>query len=150
MSRVVVLVSVVLVACVSLSLPAECMNSYQCAPPCPPPCPVETSYMTRMVPCVKTRLVPEVVQCSAVVPVPQVSYRCQPVLLKGTPVGTPCGMDPCTKCCPQPFCQMVTRQVPQVTYVGKIVPYYKVVYKPVCEPVWLPQTYKVDAIPLCR
>jgi len=149
MCRSVALLSVVVLALTALAAPGYAMMRHPCPPACPPPPPPEVTYQTRMVPCVRTDLVPEVRPCSAVVPVPVVQYRCQPVLLKGTPVGSPCGMDPCTKCCPQPFCQVVTRQVPYVTYTTKVVPYYSVYYRPVCRPVCLPQTYKVEAYPLC-
>ncbi|MCA1961333.1 MAG: hypothetical protein LDL33_11120 [Desulfomonile sp.] len=149
MCRSLALFSVVVILAVTvIAAPGYTMMRYPCPPPCSPP-PPEVTYQTRMVPGVRTDLVPEVKQSNAVIPVPVVQYRAQPVLLKGTPIGAPCGMDPCTKSCPQPFCQVVTRQVPYVTYTTKVVPYYSVCYRPVCRPVCLPQTYKVEAHPLC-
>lgn len=118
----------------------------QCAPPCPPPC----TLITKMVPCTRTEMVAcvqPVVQC---VNVPKIAYRPQKFLLKGTPVGQPCGLDPCTKCCPQPFCEVVEQPVPYVYYEQKKIRSYTVSYKPVCRPVMLPQTYLVQAYPVCR
>jgi len=70
-------------------------------------------------------------------------------MLKGIPVGQPCGMDPCTKCCPQPFCQVVEQKVPYYYCEKKTVTSYNVVYKPVCRTVMMPQTYMVQAQPMC-
>lgn len=145
MERIVVVVSAALLILAGIAGPGACMAGGP-MPGCgAPPC----TYVTKMIPCVKTQMVPQVVPCKAVVPVKQIGYRCQKVLVRGMPVGMPCGMDPCTKCCPQPFCQVVTQKVPYVYYVPKCVSYYNVTYKPVCCTVWLPQTYKVEATPLC-
>ena len=103
-----------------------------------------------MVPCVKTELVPQVVQSTACIPVTKVKYRNQKVLIKGTPV-SPCGPgSPCVKCCPQPFCKVVVQKVPYTYCETKKVPYYSVVYKRVCRKVMVPYTYRIDAVPLCR
>jgi hypothetical protein len=144
MERTVVAVSVAVLLVTALALPGQCMN--MCQPPPPPQC----GYITKMVPCVKTQMVPQLVPCTAVVPERKIGYRCQKVLVRGCPVGPPQGMDPCTKCCPQPFCHVVTQQVPFTYCVPRKVCYYNVVYKPVCRTVWLPQTYKVQAMPLCN
>jgi hypothetical protein len=71
-------------------------------------------------------------------------------MLRGFPTGRPCGLDPCTKCCPQPFCEIVDQKVPYIYYEYKTIPDYRVIYRPVCRPVMLPQTYMVEATPLCR
>jgi hypothetical protein len=102
-----------------------------------------------MVPCYKTEMVPEVQPSCRVVPVQRTGYRIQNVMLKGTPVGQACGQDPCTKCCPQPFCQVVQQKVPYCYWENVTVPSYKVVYKPVCRQVMLPQTYLVESLPMC-
>jgi len=146
MERTMVVVSVALMLVAALAVPAQCMNPCQPPPPAPPQC----GYVTKMVPCVKTQMIPQLVPCTAVVPERKIGYRCQKVLVRGCPVGLPKGVDPCTQCCPQPFCQVVTQQVPFTYCVPKKVCYYNVVYKPVCRTVWLPQTYKVQATPLCN
>jgi hypothetical protein len=145
MERVMVLVvaAVLFLACVSG--PVQAMQG--CGPVAQP-CPQRT-LITKMVPCVKTEMVAEVQPATRMVPVKRVGYRIQNVLLKGTPVGRPCGQDPCTKCCPQPFCQVVQQKVPYVYYEPQCVPWYNVVYRPVCRTVMLPQTYMVEAIPVC-
>ncbi|MEW6351147.1 MAG: hypothetical protein AB1646_18985 [Thermodesulfobacteriota bacterium] len=114
----------------------------------PPPCAPEPKFVTKMVPCVKTETVAEVVPCWTTVPVTRVGYKCQKVLVKGTPVGPACGQDPCTQCCPQPFSQVVDQMVPFTYCDYQKVPYYQVQYKKVCRPVWLPQTYRLDLCPL--
>jgi hypothetical protein len=106
--------------------------------------------VTRMVPCTKTEMVAEVVPCTKMVPVKKIGYRIQNVMLKGTPVGQPCGMNPCIKCCPQPFCQVVQQKVPYEYYEPKAVPWYNVVYKPVCRQIMMPQQYVVEAVPMCK
>jgi hypothetical protein len=73
----------------------------------------------------------------------------QNVMLKGIPVGCQYGKDACTKCCPQPFCQVVHQKVPYTYYEMQAVPWYNVCYKPVCRQVMLPQTYMVEANPIC-
>jgi hypothetical protein len=154
MARVVVvimasllLVSGVMVALVDAGGVPPCAPP-TCAPP-PPPCPPRT-LVTRMVPCTRTEMVAEVIPFTRTVPVQKIGFRTQKVLLKGIPTGQPCGLDPCTKCCPQPFCQVVDQKVPYVYYEKQCIPDYRVVYKPICRPVMLPQTYMVEAYPLCR
>jgi hypothetical protein len=95
-------------------------------------------------------MVADVVPCSRTVPVQKVGYRTQKVLLKGTPVGQACGIDPCTKCCPQPFCQVVEQQVPYVYCEPKTVTSYTLNYRPVCRTVMMPQTFMVQAYPMCK
>ena len=146
MERVVVAVLVMLALLVGIVGSAQSMNAY----PMPGQnCPQRT-LITKMVPCTRTELVAEVVPCTRMVPVKQIGYRTQNVLVKGIPVGQACGLDPCTKCCPQPFCQVVQRTVPYEYYVPQCVPWYNVVYKPVCRPVMMPQQYLVESIPLCK
>ena len=100
MKRVVVVcAALVLVACVVG--PAACMNNFV-----PAPCPPASYCVTKMVPCVKTEMVASVRPVSMCVPVQKVGYRCQKVLVKGTPLGAPCGSSPCVQCCPQPFCKV--------------------------------------------
>lgn len=128
------------------------VSSSQCMTPCPPQgacCPQRT-VVTRMVPCVKTELVAEVVPCTRMVPVKKVGYRIQNVMLRGMPVGQPCGVDPCVRCCPQPFCQVVQQKVPYEYYEPKAVCTYNVVYRPVQRQIMLPQNYVVEAVPMCR
>ncbi len=119
-----------------------------CYPP-PPPCGPQQTLITKMVPCVRTEMVAEVVPTTRVVPVKRIGYKIQNVMLKGTPVGSPCAQDPCTKCCPQPFCQVVQQKVPYEYYEPQSIPWYNVVYKPVCRTVMLPQNYLVEATPIC-
>jgi hypothetical protein len=143
MERVMVLVVAALLLIVGAVGPAESMSG--CGPQyCP-----QRTMVTKMVPCVRTEMVAEVQPCTKVVPVKKIGYRVQNVMLKGTPVGQPCGQDPCTKCCPQPFCQVVQQKVPYVYYEPQTIPWYNVVYKPVCRTVMLPQNYMVEAIPMC-
>jgi len=147
---VVVLMTSLLLAMEIFSVPAYSGGS-PCPPPmCPPPSCPERTLVTRMVPCTRTELVAEVLPFTRTVPVQMVGYKTQKVLLKGIPTGQPCGLDPCTKCCPQPFCQVVEQKVPYIYYEYKCVPDYRIVYKPICRPVMLPQTYMVDATPMCR
>lgn len=146
MERTLVVVSVALILITTFAVSGHSMNPCQPPAPCPPQC----GFVTKLVPCVKTQMVPQLVPCTTVVPEQRVGYKCQKVLVQGCPVGPPHGADSCTKCCPQPFCQVVTRQVPFTYCVPKTVCYYNVVYKPVCHTVWLPQTYKVQAMPLCH
>jgi len=148
---VVVLIASLFLVTAILSGSAQCMGGYGCPPQyCPPPkCP-ERTLVTRMVPCMRTELVAEVVPCTKTVPVQMVGCRTQRVMLRGFPTGQPCGLDPCTKCCPQPFCEMVDQKVPYIYYEYKTVPDYRVVYRPICRPVMLPQTYMVEATPMCQ
>jgi hypothetical protein len=95
-------------------------------------------------------MVPQLVPQMMVVPELKTGYRCRKILVRGFPVGCPRGIDPCTKCCPQPFCHVVNQTVPFTYTVPKKVCSYNVVYKPVCRTVWLPQTFKVQAIPMCN
>lgn len=127
--------------------PVQAMNFYPPPSPCaPPPC----TFVTRMVPCTRTEIVGEVVPYTQCVPVQKVGWRTQKVLLKGSPMGQPCGIDPCTKCCPPPFCEVVEQKVPFTYYENKTVQSYAVNYRPVCRPVMLPQTYMVQSFPLCQ
>ena len=146
MKRVMVGLAAVLIAIALAASPAFCSwpgpaQGQGCAPQC--------TYVTKMVPCVKTQMVPEVIPCKTYIPVQKVGYRCQKILLKGTPVGAACGADGCTQCYPQPFCKVVTQKVPYTYCVPKCVTYYQVRYRKVCCPVMLPQKYMVQAIPLC-
>ena len=125
--------------------PAE---SFNCCPP-PTPC-VQQCFVTKMIPCVRTEMAAEAQPCTRCVPVTRVGFRTQKVMLKGCPVGQPCGLDPCTKCCPQPFCQVIEQRVPYYYYEYTKVPWYNIVYKPVCHTVMMPQTYCVQATPMCR
>jgi len=120
-----------------------------CAPPCAPPCPPPT-FVTKMIPCTRTEIVADVQPVVQCINVPKIAYRPQKFLLKGIPVGQPCGLDPCTKCCPQPFCEVVQQPVPYVYYEQKKIQSYNVSYRPVCRPVMLPQTYMVKAYPMCQ
>jgi hypothetical protein len=152
MARVTVVIAISLLLITGISSgPAESWGGYSCQPPScqPPSCPQRT-LVTRMVPCTKTELVAEVLPCTRTVPVQMVGYKSQRVMLRGFPTGQPCGIDPCTKCCPQPFCEVVDQKVPYIYYEYKTVPDYRVVYRPVCRPVMLPQTYMVEATPMCR
>jgi len=127
--------------------PVQAMNWYPPPNPCaPPPC----TFVTRMVPCTRTEIVGEVVPYSQCVPVQKIGWKTQKVLLKGSPVGQPCGLDPCTKCCPPPFSQVVEQKVPFTYYEPKTVQAYTVNYRPICRPVMLPQTYMVQSFPLCQ
>lgn len=146
MKRVMVGIVAAFIAVALFASSAECSGPgagwrQNCAPPC--------TYVTKMVPCIKTKWVPEVIPCKTVVPCPKIGFKCQKILLKGTPVGSACGADPCTTCYPQPFCKVVTQKVPYTYCEPKCVTYYKVQYRKVCYPVMLPQTYQVQAIPLC-
>ncbi|MFH0825791.1 MAG: hypothetical protein V2B18_23800 [Pseudomonadota bacterium] len=147
MERVMVVVSALLVAAVLTAGPAWGM---QPGPQSGTGCGPQSCYVTKMVPCVRTEMVPQVRQCQTVVPVQKVGYTNQKVLVKGTPVGCSNGGDPCVKCCPQPFCQVVCRPAPYVYYEYKTVPYYSVTYSKVCRTVWMPQVYKMDYTPLCK
>jgi hypothetical protein len=120
-----------------------------CAPPPPPTCGQQT-VVTKMIPCVRQEIVGEVQQTTRCVPVWKVAYKTQRVMVRGCPIGPPCGMDPCTKCCAQPFCQVVDQKVPYYYCEYKKIPWYNVVYKPVCRPVMMPQQYLVEATPMCR
>jgi hypothetical protein len=147
MIRVVVVVSAVLFIFSAIAGPAESMTPFMGKPGCAPP----PYYVTKLVPCVKTEMVGCVKPCTRYVPVKTVRFRCQRFLLKGTPVGCAQGASPCVRCCPQPYCRIVERKVPCVTWAYKPVKYYNVCYRPVCRRVWLPQTYRVQPIPLgCR
>ena len=146
MERVMVAIIVALVFLAGIVGSAQSMTP--CPPPAPP-CPQRT-VVTKMVPCVKTELVAEVVPCTRIIPVKKIGYRTQNVMLKGTPVGRPCGVNPCIQCCPQPFCQVVQQKVPYEYYEPKSVPWYNVVYRPVQRQIMLPQNYVVEAIPMCR
>ncbi|MFC1835567.1 hypothetical protein ACFL2Q_12650 [Thermodesulfobacteriota bacterium] len=145
MKRVLVSTSLVCFLLVVVAIPGHCMYPYPNQGSCGP----KSYNVTKMVPCVRMKCVPQVVPCKTVVPVQKIGYKCQKVLVKGTPVGCPQGIDPCTKCCPQPFCKVVTRKVPYVYCVQQCVPSYKVIYKRVACPVWLPQTYRVCETPMC-
>jgi hypothetical protein len=145
MIRVLVIFSALMVVVSTLAGPLQAMPLNQGQPQCAPNC----YYVTRMVPCTRTEMVGHVVPCQTLVPVPRVTYRPQRLLLKGMPVGPACGQDPCTKCCPQPFCEMAVQQVPCVQYDYKPVTHYNVQYRQVCRPVMLPQTFMVQAYPLC-
>lgn len=145
MERAMVAVVGALVLFAASVVSGECMNCY----PGPSPCGSCGTLVTRMVPCVRTEMVAEVQPCMRAIPVKRIGYRMQNFMLRGIPVGSPCGQDPCTKCCPQPFCQVVQRQVPYVYYQPVCVPWYNVVYRPVCRPVMVPQTYLVQTIPMC-
>ncbi len=119
---------------------------------CPPPnCGPQPQqcYVTRMVPCTRTEMVAQVVPCTRTVMVQKVGYKTQSVLVRGTPVGMACGQSPCTQCRPQPFCETIQQKVPYYYAEPVSVPWYNVVYKPVCRPVMLPQTYLVETIPVC-
>jgi hypothetical protein len=152
MARVAVVLATSLLLIMGICYgPAESMGGYSCPPPScsPPSCPQRT-LVTRMVPCMKTELVAEVMPCTRTVPVQMVGFKSQRVMLRGFPTGQPCGLDPCVKCCPQPFCEVVDQKIPYTYYEYKTVPDYRVVYRPVCRPVMLPQTYMVEATPMCR
>ncbi len=107
-------------------------------------------FVTIMTPCVKSEWVAQTQPCLTPMPVKRVCFKDQKVLIKATPVGSACGMDPCVKCCPQPMCKVVTQRVPVVYYEQQMVPSYNVVYKKVNKKIMMPQTYKVDAYPLCK
>lgn len=146
-------VMIVLVASVVLSfgfLVGSAQAYVGCAPPPPPSCGPQQTIVTKMIPCVRQEIVGEVQRTARYVPVWKVGYKTQRVLLKGSPIGRPCGQDACTKCCPQPFCEVVNQKVPYYYCEYKKVPWYNIVYKPVCRPVMLPQQYLVEAVPLCR
>jgi hypothetical protein len=147
MARVVVVIMASLIL-ISGILTDSALSFNGCAPT--PQCAPQQCFVTRMVPCKKTEMVPEVVPCTRYVPVQKTAWRCQKVLLTGTPVGRACGQDPCTTCCPQPFCQVVEQKVPYCYYEYKAVPYYTVNYKPVCRTFMLPQTYMVQASRMCQ
>jgi hypothetical protein len=147
MARVVVVTMASLVLCLGLlAVPAQ---SYQGCAPQPQCAPPPRTLVTRMVPCVKTEMVAEVQPCTRCIPVQRVGWTTRKVMLKGTPVGQACGQSPCIKCCPQPFCQVVEEKVPYVYYEYKKIPWYNIVYKPVCHQIVLPQTYCVEATPMC-
>ncbi|MBI4965843.1 MAG: hypothetical protein HY913_21375 [Desulfomonile tiedjei] len=146
MERVMVSIVIVMVFLVGVVGSAQSMTPYPPQGACGP----QRTMVTKMIPCMKTEMVAEVVPCTRVVPVKRIGYRMQNVMLKGMPVGQPCGLDPCIKCCPQPFCQVVQQKVPYEYYEPQTVRTYNVVYKPVCRPVMLPQNYLVEAIPMCR
>ncbi len=152
MERVLVAITTAVVLIGAAVLPAQaqycCPPQPACAPPCPPPC--TRHIVTRMIPCTRTECVAEVQPTYRTVPVKRIGWRPQNVMLKGIPVGAPCGQDPCTKCCPQPFCQVVTQKVPYEYYEYKKVPWYNIVYKSVPRPVMLPQQYMVEATPMCQ
>jgi hypothetical protein len=152
MARVAVVLVASLLLIIGISSgPAESWGGYSCPPPnCPPPSCPQRTLVTKMVPCMKTEMVAEVLPCTKTVPVQMVGYKTQRVMLRGFPTGQPCGLDPCTKCCPQPFCEVVDQKVPYIYYEYKTIPDYRVVYRPVCRPVMLPQTYMVEATPMCR
>lgn len=123
------------------------MNPYAHMQNCGPQC----FYVTKMVPCVETKMVASVEQAEACVPQPYVEYRTQKVLVKECPIGCPPGgSNPCLTCYPSPSCKVVCRDVPCIRYCTKKVPYYRVCYKPVCRKVMRPQVFKVQTIPLCR
>jgi len=146
MERVMVAILVATVFLVGGVSSAQCMMPYPPQGACGP----QRTVVTKMVPCMKTELVAEVVPCTRMVPVKKMGYRTQNVMLRGMPIGLPCGMDPCTRCCPQPFCQVVQQKVPYEYYEPQCVRTYNVVYKPVQRPVMLPQNYVVEAVPMCR
>jgi hypothetical protein len=147
MARVVVVVMASLFLCSSfLSGPALSFNKCAPAPQC---CPQQTM-VTRMVPCTKTEMVAEIQPCTRCIPVQKTGWTTRKVMLRGTPVGRACGQDPCTKCCPQPFCQVIEQKVPYCYIEYKTIPWYNIVYKPVCKTFMLPQTYLVEAVPMCR
>jgi hypothetical protein len=150
MERATVAVVTGLILIAALSAPVLAGNCYPPPMPCAPRCAPPTTLITKMVPCTKTEIVSEVVPYTRCVPVKKIGYRCQKVMLKGFPVGLPCGQDPCTKCCPQPFCQVVDQKVPYVYYETQKVRSYTIRYRPVCRPVMLPQTYMVQAYPMCQ
>jgi len=156
MQRAVVAVVAGLIVSVALAGAALAGGFYPrpspppCAPPCPPPSPPPCTLITKMVPCMRTEIVAEVKPVTQCIPVKKIGFRPQKFMLQGTPVGQPCGLDPCTKCCPQPFCQVVEQQVPFEYYEKKTVQSYTISYKPVCRPVMLPQTYAVQAYPVCH
>lgn len=150
MERAMVAVVTGLILIAALSSPVHAWNCYPAPNPCAPQCAPPSTLVTKMVPCMKTEIVADVVPYEQCVPVKKIGYRTQKVMLKGVPVGQPCGLDPCTKCCPQPFCQVVEQKVPYVYYETKKVRSYNICYRPVCRPVMLPQTYLVQAYPMCK
>jgi hypothetical protein len=143
-----VMVVVVATALLLVSLAGSALSWNGCMPP-PPQCGPQQTFVTKMVPCVRTEMVPEVQPCTRTVTVQKVGYKTQNFLVKGTPVGMACSQDPCTKCFPQPFCQVVQQKVPFVYCEPVQVPWYNVVYKPVCRKVMMPQTYLVETVPVC-
>lgn len=148
MKRVTVVISAVVALLAGLTVSAHAMGFY--SPPAQPNCAPQSMYVKKMVPCIKTELVAEVKPCTVTVPVQRVGYRCRRVLVKETPVGRPCAVDPCVRCFPQPSCRVVTQKAPYVYYESQCVPWYNVTYKKVCRKVWRPQVFKVEARPLCR
>lgn len=148
MKRIVFAFMAAAILVAGIAASAECMAG-GCYP-APVQCGPQRSLITKMVPCMRTELVAEVKPCVKTVPVQRVGYRLQNFMVCGTPVGQPCGLDPCTKCCPQPFKQVVQQKVPYVYYEPQCVQSYEVVYRPVCRPVMVPQTYMVETTPMCR
>ncbi len=146
MERAIIAIVASLTLLVGISGPALCQNWCGMPPPCPP----QPTYVTKMVPCLKTDVVAQVIPTWRTVPVKKVGYKCQKVVVRGTPVGRPCGAGPCEKCCVQPFCTVVPQMVPFCYYENQKVPTYQVAYRKVCRQVMRPQTYRIDAYPLCR
>ncbi len=150
MERAMVAVVTGLILIAALTSPVHAWNCYPPQNPCAPQCAPPSTLVTKMVPCMKTEIVADVVPYERCVPVKKIGYRTQRVMLKGVPVGQPCGMGPCTQCCPRPFCQVVEQKVPYVYYDKKTIRSYNICYRPVCRPVMLPQTYLVQAYPMCK
>ena len=100
MERAMVAVVTGLFLIVALISPVHAWQCYPQPNPCAPRCAPPSKLVTKMVPCVKTEIVADVVPYTQCVPVKKIGFRTQKVLLKGTPVGQPCGLGPCTKCCP--------------------------------------------------
>ncbi len=148
MKRVTVVISAVVALLAALTVSAHAMGFYP--PPAQPNCAPQCTYVKKMVPCIKTELVPEVKLSTVTVPVRRVGYRPQRVLVKETPVGRPCAVDSCVRCFPRPSCKVVTQKAPYVYYESQCVPSYNVTYKKVCRKVLRPQVFKVETRPLCR
>ena len=104
---------------------------------------------TLMVPCVESKLVADVRPVQVSVPVKRIGYTYKKFLVKGCPVGQPCGTGPCVKCISPPICKVVCKPVPYVYYTK--VPYtcYQACYRRVCRQVLRPQVYKMTEKPLC-
>ncbi len=112
MERAMVAVVGALLLLAGFAAPGECMNCYpgpaQCAPP--------RTLVTKMVPCVRTEIVAEVQPCHASCPSQENRLQDAKRHAERNPSRISLRQDPCTKCCPQPFCQVVQQKVPYVYY----------------------------------
>jgi hypothetical protein len=112
--------------------------------------PDPTSHVTfyqKMVPCVKTKIIPVARRIVETYPVPVPVTRKLPVLLSETPVGCDDGADPCIECFPKPSTRSAFKDVVAPRMVPARIPSLVVEPRAVTRRIMLPQWFAVEEIP---